>query len=80
MTLQSGDNPWRAETKLMSQVPEDSVLRRHYQQLQDAAAATSKSSSTGAGASPNTGATTAARADEPEKGFFGRLLDKLFGG
>ena len=55
----------------MNQVPEDSVLRRHYEQLQQA------KTSPGGGQRPPATASTAA--SQPEKGFLGRLLDKLFG-
>lgn len=60
----------------MSEVPEDSTLRRHYQQLQEA-------SRSGSGAGTSGGAAASAAPPKPsapeEKGFIGKLLDKLFG-
>ena len=60
----------------MNQTPEDSVLRRHYEQLQQA------QPSQGGGHRPQpaaTASTTAGSGSQPQKGFLGRLLDKLFG-
>jgi hypothetical protein len=55
----------------MNQVPEDSVLRRHYEQLQRAKASP--------GGAQRPAAPASAGGSQPEKGFLGRLLDKLFG-
>ncbi len=59
-----------------TQIPEDSVLRRHYLQMQEAARGGSTSSAqSGAGASARPTQAAAPSA----KGFLQRLMDTLFG-
>ncbi|MDH3637020.1 MAG: hypothetical protein OES09_00965 [Gammaproteobacteria bacterium] len=55
-------------------LPEDSVLRRHAMQLQQAGATSSRTSPT------QTHQSSASHAPAREsKGFFGQLMDKIFG-
>lgn len=63
-------------------VPEDSILRRHYHQLHG----TSNAATSSTGSGSNSGGSTSPQARSaygataaPQKGFFGRLLDKLTG-
>ncbi|MDH3279664.1 MAG: hypothetical protein OEQ18_00865 [Gammaproteobacteria bacterium] len=56
-------------------LPEDSVLRRHAVQLQQAGAASSGTSRT-----QTPPASTGHTQSREPKGFLGRLMDKLFGG
>ncbi len=65
-------------------LPEDSVLRRHAMQLQEAGIVVSASRRPEASQAPAGSSAVQASANytagRESKGFFGRLMDKLFGG